>query len=93
MEPLPRAVGADAFPRVRPAPVIPPRTGRTRVIVGLTLPPLAQAFHARALSGRGSTLGRLNVASPSSRSYLARLDAAQAQAIAALERAIPGADV
>jgi subtilisin family serine protease len=60
------------------------------VIVTLKLPPLAAAFgrSPAAFAGR-----RLNVATASSRAYLARVDAAQRVAIANLRRAIPQATI
>ena len=77
------------LPRVRAGTVqIPPgqASGRVRVIVGLSLPPLA--VQQASLAGP-----QLNVASRSSRTYLARLDAQQRAAVAALRRAIPSATV
>ncbi len=71
---------------------IPPRTGRTRVVVTLGLPPLAQVDQARRFRS-GSAARKLNVADASSRAYLRRLDAAQRTAIRSLERAIPQASV
>jgi len=60
------------------------------VIVTLEQPPLAAA--GLQFSVLGSTR-KLNVAAPSSRAYLARIDAAQRKAIALLRRAIPDARV
>jgi hypothetical protein len=63
--------------------------GRATVIVGLGLAPLAGAYG----NGLGYRVGQrqLDVASPSSRAYLARIDTAQRAAIARLRRAIPQA--
>jgi len=86
-------VDRHGLPRLRAGVVHVPRghaSGRTRVIVTLKLPPLAAAFgrSPAAFSGR-----RLNVATASSRAYLARVDAAQRVAIANLRRAIPQATI
>jgi subtilisin family serine protease len=63
------------------------------VIVTLGLPPLAAAdLPDRSFAGVRGTR-RLNVAAPSSRAYLARIDAAQRAAIASLRRSIPEARV
>lgn len=61
------------------------------MIVRLQLPPLAAAY-GRVLAKAGGTR-RLDVRSTSSRAYLARVEAAQARAVAVLERAIPEARV
>jgi len=57
------------------------------------LPPLAQTDLVRRLESSSGAARKLNVASRSSRTYLARLDAAQRQAIRVLERKIPEARV
>ncbi|HEU0304238.1 MAG TPA: S8 family serine peptidase [Gaiellaceae bacterium] len=69
-----------------------PGTGRTTVIVTLGLPPLAAKTGERTVF---STAGRrkLDVTSSSSRTYLARLAAAQERAVATLRREIPEAKV
>jgi minor extracellular serine protease Vpr len=80
-------------PRVRAGTItIPPahRRGRVRVIVRLAQPPLAAARATYALAG---SQRRLNVASASSRAYLAQLARSQAAAAASLRRAIPEARV
>src|SRR5205085_11092811 len=84
-------VARHGLPRLRAGSVHVPRGhafGRVRMIVTLKLPPLAAAFgrSPAAFAGR-----RLDVASASSRAYLARIDAAQRVAIARLRRAIPEA--
>jgi minor extracellular serine protease Vpr len=66
------------------------RGDRIRVIVGLSLPPLA-AEYGRTFAGLEHR--QLNVASAASRVYLARVVAAQKRAIAELRRAIPQARV
>ncbi|HXF97780.1 MAG TPA: S8 family serine peptidase [Gaiellaceae bacterium] len=72
---------------------LPLRRGtRVRVIVGLADPPLAQAAFARRLAGLGPRR-KLNVASPFARSYLARLEAEQRRAAAAIRAAIPQARI
>ncbi|MFL6020418.1 MAG: S8 family serine peptidase [Gaiellaceae bacterium] len=88
-----RPVGHQG-PRVRRAALTIPAhhaDGRVRVIVGLRLAPLARAF-GRPFSAAGTTR-RLNVASPESQRYLARVLAAQRTAAAQLLRAIPQAHV
>ncbi|MDX6407956.1 MAG: minor extracellular serine protease Vpr [Gaiellaceae bacterium] len=91
--PIDRTSGDLTLPRVRVGQVAIPRnhaSGLVRVIVGLPLPALASSA-GRALSAQGSR--RLNVASAASRSYLARLSAAQRGAAAGLMRAIPQARI
>jgi subtilisin family serine protease len=79
---------------VRPVTTpIPPRTGRTRVVVTLGLPPLAQTDLVRRFAASTRAGRKLNVASRSSRVYLARIDAAQRRAIRVVERTIPEARV
>src|SRR6266542_2315258 len=78
LEPLPRTYGGLTI---------------TRVIVTLGLPPLAQTDLARRFSSPAGATRKLNVASASSRRYLARLDAAQRRAIGILGREIPEARV
>jgi minor extracellular serine protease Vpr len=91
LQPLPRP-GDSPIPRVRAAPNLPPWTGRTRVIVTLDMPPLARAIPSRNLSATGSAR-RLNVASASSRAYLAQVNAAQRRALDILRREVPEARV
>jgi len=94
LEPLPRTYGGLTIPRVTAVTAhIPPRARRTRVIVTLGLPPLAQTDLARRFSSPAGATRKLNVASASSRRYLARLDAAQRRAIGILGREIPEARV
>src|SRR5207248_4277966 len=86
-------VRRHGLPRLRAGVVHVPRghaSDRVRVIVTLKLPPLAAAFgrSPAAFAGR-----RLDVASASSRAYLARVDAAQRAAVSRLRRAIPEASV
>jgi minor extracellular serine protease Vpr len=81
-------------PRVRAGTITIPaqhRRGRVRVIVRLGRPPLAAALGASYTGAVAER--RLNVASASSRSYLARLARSQAAAKTALRRAIPEARV
>ena len=70
----------------------PTAGSRSRVIVTLADPPLAEATFARRLGGLGPN-AKLNLATPFARSYLARLETAQARAVASVRRAIPGAEV
>src|SRR5213080_3490048 len=89
-----RTFGDVTLPRVRPGTLTIPRnqtSGRVRVIVGLRLPPLA-AWSGRAFSSTGAG-HKLDVASRASRSYLARVVAAQRLAAAQLRRAIPQARI
>jgi subtilisin family serine protease len=96
LEPIQRSFGLRSVPLVRNATLhVPPghAAGRTRVIVTLGLPPLADVpFAARTTSGVGA-YRRLDVHASSSRAYLARLDAAQQRAIVAIRRAIPSAQI
>lgn len=70
-----------------------PQSGRrTRVIVTLNQPPLAEVAPRSAFSKVG-TRRKLNVKSSFSEAYLARLETAQARAISALRVAIPQAKV
>jgi minor extracellular serine protease Vpr len=81
-------------PRVRAGTItIPPahRSGRVRVVVRLGQPPLAAALGSSYTGVVAQR--RLNVASASSRAYLAQLARAQAAATAAIRRAIPDAQV
>jgi minor extracellular serine protease Vpr len=81
-------------PRVRAGTIaIPPEhgRGRVRVVVRLDSPPLAAALGA-SYSGVVAQR-RLNVASSSSRAYLAQLARSQAAAATAIRRAIPEAQV
>ena len=93
----PRSVVEQALSKVRHGPEHSAQTlsatgTRTRVIVTLEDPPLAAAAFARRLAGFGPRQ-KLNVSSAISRSYLARIDAAQLRAIAALRAEIPEAVV
>src|SRR5262249_31640373 len=81
-------------PRVRAGRLyVPPHhgSGRMRVIVALQLPPLAAAY-GRTFAAAGTTR-KLDVATSSSRRYVARVVAAQRVAAARLLRAIPQARV
>jgi subtilisin family serine protease len=92
--PVRRTFGETNLPRVRAGTLsIPPahRTGRLRVIVGLSLPSLA-AEYGRTLAATGARR-RVDVASAASRRYLTRVVAAQRRAIIALRQAIPEARV
>jgi subtilisin family serine protease len=93
-QPIKRTYGDLTFPRVRAGTVKIPAghaEGLERVIVTLSTPPLAAAFQRGLYAHTAAT--RLNVALPSSRAYLARVQAAQAAAIAQLHAAIPSARV
>ena len=73
---------------------VPSRTaaGNATVIISLSLPPLAAARADNAVFG-ATARRKLDVASRSSKAYLARIAAAQARAISTLRRAIPSASV
>ena len=93
----PRDVIEQALLDVRPAPDVSEHRDRTagnrvRVIVTLDDPPLAAATFARRLPGFGAD-AKLNFSSSFSRSYLGRLEAAQARAIASIREEIPEATV
>jgi minor extracellular serine protease Vpr len=88
--PIHRSFGDQTIPQVRRGTLtIPPghASGRVRVIVTFPLAPLAAAQQL-SLSGLRPTR-KLNVASPSSRRYLARVVAGQRVAVLRLRRAIP----
>jgi minor extracellular serine protease Vpr len=94
LTPIKRAFGDVTLPRVRTGTLTIPRdqpSGRVRVIVGLRLPPLA-AWSSRTFASAGATR-KLDVASPASRAYLARVVAAQRVAAGQLRRAIPQARI
>ena len=88
-----RDAGDVTVPRVRAGTIHIPAgqaRGRVRVVVRLPLPPLAAS--GRTLAARGAAR-RLNVASASSRAYLARLARVQRAAAATLRRTIPEATI
>jgi subtilisin family serine protease len=94
LQPVRRTFGETTVPLVRHGTIaIPPghAHGLVRVIATLHLPPLAAAFQ-RGLYARSAGT-HLNATSSSSRAYLARVEAAQVRAIAALRAAIPQARV
>ena len=93
LQPINRSFGEQSVPRVRKGtiPALTSRSDRVRVIVGLSLPPLA-AEHGPGLFGSLAS-NRLDVNSSTSRTYLARIEAAQAAAIQAIREAIPSARV
>ena len=94
LQPINRTFGELTLPRVRAGTIAVPRnhaTGRVRLIVGLSEPPLA-AERGPGLFGAMSS-SRLNVESRSSRAYIARLEAAQLAAARAIRTAIPSARV
>ena len=91
----PRDVLAQAMQKVRPAPDVSSLTSpgnRVRVVVTLDDPPLAAATFARRLPGLARN-AKLNMSTEFSRSYLARLETAQARAITTLRASIPEASV
>jgi subtilisin family serine protease len=86
--------GETTISRVRHGVIRIPRgqaRGRVTVIVGLRLPPLAQRY-GPGLFALGPRK-KLDVASTSSRAYLARLSRAQAVAARAIRHAVPGARI
>ena len=92
----PRSVVERALLKVRPAPDVSgftrDRENRVRVIMTLADPPLAAASYARGFTGV-TIRSKLNFRSSFSQSYLARLEAEQAKAIARLHDVIPEAVV
>ena len=89
LQPIKRDFGELTFPRLRAGTITAPAghsDGRIRVIVRLKQPPLAAVF---GRSAKSASQHRLNVASTSSRAYLARLTRLQNAAAAQLKRAIP----
>ena len=89
LQPIKRSFGEVTLPRLRAGTLQIPRghaDGRIRVIVRLKQPPLAAVF---GQSAKSAGEHRLNVASSSSRAYLARLSSLQNAAAAQLKRAIP----
>src|SRR5512142_1845871 len=90
---LPRA-GETTLQRVRHGVLRIPRgqqQGRVRVLVGLRLPPLAQAYGPGFFAF--GPRKKLDVASRSSQAYLARLARAQAVAARQIRRAVPSARI
>ena len=86
--------GETTLSRVRHGVIRIPRgqgSGKVTVIVGLRLPPLAQRY-GPGLFAFGPRK-KLDVASSTSRAYLARLSRAQAVAARAIRRAVPSARV
>jgi minor extracellular serine protease Vpr len=86
-----------SFPRVTEGPAVKPGgvegvENRTRVIVTLEEPPLAEAAPRSAFATVG-TRRKLNLATSFARSYLAGLDVSQQEAIAELRRELPEARV
>jgi minor extracellular serine protease Vpr len=95
LERTPREVIAQATQKVRPAPDTSRLTSpgnRVRVVVTLQDPPLAAATFARRLPGLAPN-AKLNLSTAFSRSYLGRLETAQARAIASIRAEIPQAKV
>jgi subtilisin family serine protease len=92
----PRSIVESALATVRPAQDLsafrPTSGNRTRVIVTLADPPLAEVSFARRLAGLGPN-AKLDLSTRFARSYLDRLEAAQARAIARVRSAIPEAVV
>jgi len=92
--PLRRHFGDVTIPRFRHGHIVVPAghaSGTVRMIATLALPPLAQAFGNATGDQFGSR--QLDIARPSARAYLARIDAAQSRAIAKIQRAIPQAKI
>jgi minor extracellular serine protease Vpr len=86
--------GETTLSRVRHGVIRIPRgqaSGKVTVIVGLRLPPLAQRY-GPGLFASGPRK-KLDVASSTSRAYLARLSRAQTVAARAIRRAVPSARV
>ena len=82
--------GETTLSRVRHGTITIPRgqrAGRLTVLVGLRLPPLAQRYGPGLLAF--GPRKKLDLASSSSRAYLARLQRAQAVAASQIRRAVP----
>jgi subtilisin family serine protease len=95
LTPIRRPASEAELPRVRAGNIrIPPehRRGMERVIVRLGAPPLAVWNSERTLSS-ATRARRLDVASASSRAYLAKLAKLQAAAVAQVRTAIPKAQI
>ncbi|MHB8642054.1 MAG: S8 family serine peptidase [Gaiellaceae bacterium] len=93
-QPIRRNFGELQIPRLRAGTLTIPkahRDGRIRVIVSLSMPPLAQAY-GRGLAAAGTTR-QLNAHTTASREYIRRVAAAQERAIARLRKDIPSARV
>jgi minor extracellular serine protease Vpr len=93
LQAIKRTIGDRTVPRVRTGKLVIPAhhgDGRVRVIVGLPLAPLAAAYRGFESA---DAMRKLDVASVSSRRYLARVVAAQRIAAAQLVRAIPQARI
>ena len=93
LQPVQRTQGELTIPRVRAADINLPsdrKHGRVTVIVTLDQAPLAAADLGVRYSASSATR-KLSVTSAAARAYLARLDAAQRTAMAALKREIPSA--
>jgi subtilisin family serine protease len=91
-KPIRRDHGETTLPRLRAGTIAIPKThsrGRLTVIARLGLAPLAAWNADRGLA----SARRLNVRGTAAQAYLARVDAAQAKAIAQLRTAIPEARV
>jgi subtilisin family serine protease len=94
LQPIRRDHGELTLPRVRAGTLQLPAVGaraHVTVLVRLAQPPLAARQAAAPFAVGGGR--RLDVASRSSRAYVAQLAAAQRRAIAQLRREIPGARV
>src|SRR5262249_43836872 len=89
LQPIKRNFGEVTLPRLRAGTLKIPAghsDGRVRVIVGLEQPPLPAVF---GRSAKRASEHRLNVASASSRAYMAQLTRLQNAAAAQLKMAIP----
>jgi minor extracellular serine protease Vpr len=95
LRPISSSYGALTLDSFRDRTIVVPKrqgTGKVMVIATLGLPPLAARAGDRTIFASVARR-KLNIASSSSRAYLARLDAAQERAIATLRREIPEAKV
>jgi minor extracellular serine protease Vpr len=92
LRPVDRTFGEITVPRVRAGTIRVPaehRSGRVTVIATLRLPALAAARGPGFFATLGPT--RLDTTSSSSRAYLARVAAEQAEAARVIRAAVPGA--
>jgi minor extracellular serine protease Vpr len=95
VRPIERALGDLSFPRLTQTGLKPSKAVggmRTRVIVTLDDPPLAQVAPRNAFSKAGPRV-KLNLSSSFAETYFAQLDAEQARAVATLRSALPAARV
>jgi subtilisin family serine protease len=95
VKPILESLGVPAISQLRPSPVVvtpPTAERRTRVIVTLDPPPLAELMPSPAFIG-GAPRRKIDFRSPLMESALTHIEAAQRVAIARIHEAVPGAIV